>query len=70
MKPTYLSGVIECEDLLNNGYTLRELREFIEFEATVLDYRWNDWVLGFTEGIEYFEKMMEEGVLKVCVVNK
>ena len=62
MKPTYLSGVIECEDLLNNGHKLREIREFIEFEATVLDYRWNDWVEGFTESMEHFERLLEEGL--------
>ena len=59
MKPTYLDGVKECEEFYQAGYTFTELIDYLERETLLVDYRWSDWVEGFTDGIEHFERLEE-----------
>ena len=57
-KPTYLQGLQECEKMFNiDGYTLEQLRDYIDNEGDLLDYRWTDWFDGFVGGIDHFVRL-------------
>lgn len=56
-KQTYLSGLLECESLRREGYTLGQLKSFLDQEATLVDYRLDKWCEGFLGGIEHFIRL-------------
>ena len=57
-KPTYLQGLQECEKMFNiDGYTLEQLRAYIDNEKDLLDYRWTDLLNGFVGGIDHFVRL-------------
>lgn len=55
MKSLYLKGVLECEDMINKGFTFEQLRKYIEKENKVGGFKWKIWCDGFRDTIEYFE---------------
>ena len=60
MKPTYLEGIKDCEAMYKAGYSFVELKDFIKQEDSLVDYRWVNWVDGFTDAIKHFEKLDSE----------
>ena len=57
-KPTYLQGLQDCEKMFHiEGYTLEQLRAYIDNENDLLDYRGADWVEGFVGGIDHFVRL-------------
>lgn len=56
MRGLYLKGVIECEEMLNKGFTFEQLRKYLTKESKVGGFNWDGWSEGFIDTIEYFEK--------------
>lgn len=43
----YLDGVILCEQMLEQGYSVQECYNYLNDESGISDYRWSDFWKGF-----------------------
>lgn len=54
----YLDGVVECEAMLERGFTTEGCYNYLNSEAAISDYRWSDYWNGFHECLVFKIKGM------------